>query len=152
MRIFKQQTSRILLSALCLTMLTPFSVSANTLDEIKKEAEAPIEQGQEKPKFEEGKSSYSGKIETTNIANLTVTTQHGDLPIVLLCKANAKDWGLMAVYLDQITDENIRYRRVSGQKGRGNRLPAVIFSTKGEFIKTDGVFPPSDCNEKNILK
>ena len=125
--------SPILLSALCLTVLTPFNVSGQ-------------------PAVKEEIRTYSGNVGTKNIDQLTIATQHGNVPVMILCNATVDDWGLMAMYLDQITDDNIRYRRPAGRASGNAKSPAVVFSSDGEFSKTQGTFPKSDCEEKNIFK
>ena len=125
--------SPILLSAFCLTILTPFNVSGQ-------------------PAAKEEIRTYSGNVGTKNIDQLTVATQHGNVPVMILCNATADDWGLMALYLDQITDDNMRYKRPAGRSGGSRKPAAVVFSSDGAFSKIQGNFPKSDCEEKNILK
>ena len=101
--------------------------------------------------WKKGDSLYEGEVPTLNQA-MFVDTPHGAVPIVIFCKADVDSYGMNGLYFDQMTDDEIRYRRLPTRSTYTNGAPGIIFNPKGDFQRTEGAIPPSDCMKKNLFK
>lgn len=102
----------------------------------------------EPPTFEEGAPLYSAA--TPEIAAApAITLAGGSVPFMLLCKSKVKEWGVITLYLDTVTDDMIRYRRLSTRDTVNNS--GLVFSPEGDFVKREPALPPSDCETRNLF-